>query len=212
MSFSSTIVAIPFVFIYPLPASPAWPYVILSACLQVGYSVFLVAAYRHGELGQVYPIVRGTVPLLVTLGGFLLADEHLSTWRDRWRLPRRNRHHEPFAGKGRAGNIIDRLCARDGRHHRELRDCRCDRRPDCPAIQAPTRRGCWCSTVLCCRQRSSLARGKLAVDVRSPETWESTGQAGLSPSWPMPWWWRHSLSGRPALSRHCAKRASCSRS
>ena len=81
MSFSSTVVALPFVFIYPMPASSAWFYIALSAILQVGYSVFLVAAYRYGELGQVYPIVRGTVPLLVTLGGFLLADQRLGTSR-----------------------------------------------------------------------------------------------------------------------------------
>lgn len=78
MSFSSTIVAIPLAIIYSFPAPSAWPYVVLSACLQVGYSVFLVAAYRYGELGQVYPIVRGSVPLLVTLGGFVLADEQLT--------------------------------------------------------------------------------------------------------------------------------------
>jgi drug/metabolite transporter (DMT)-like permease len=78
MSFSATIVAIPFAIFYPLPASPAWPYVIISAVLQVGYSVFLVAAYRHGELGQIYPIVRGSVPLLVMFGGFVLAGQRLS--------------------------------------------------------------------------------------------------------------------------------------
>jgi drug/metabolite transporter (DMT)-like permease len=40
--------------------------------------MFLVAAYRQGELGQIYPIVRGIVPLLVTLGGFLFAGQHLA--------------------------------------------------------------------------------------------------------------------------------------
>jgi drug/metabolite transporter (DMT)-like permease len=79
MSVATTVVAIPFAVVLPLPASPSWPYLILSSCLQVGYSVFLVYAYRHGELGQVYPIVRGSVPLLVTLGGFLFADQHPST-------------------------------------------------------------------------------------------------------------------------------------
>jgi drug/metabolite transporter (DMT)-like permease len=77
MSLSSTVVALPFLFVYPLPASGAWPYIALSALLQVTYSVFLVAAYRHGELGQVYPIVRGTVPLLVTLCGFFIAGDRL---------------------------------------------------------------------------------------------------------------------------------------
>ncbi|NKK72964.1 EamA family transporter [Rhizobium leguminosarum bv. viciae] len=75
MSFASTTVALPFLFVYPLPTSDAWPYILLSAALQVGYSVFLVAAYRNGELGQVYPIVRGTVPLLVTIGGFIIAGD-----------------------------------------------------------------------------------------------------------------------------------------
>jgi drug/metabolite transporter (DMT)-like permease len=79
MSFAMTIVAIPLAFMLPLPHSSAWLYLILSSCLQVGYSIFLVAAYRYGELGQVYPIVRGSVPLLVTLGGFVLADQHLTT-------------------------------------------------------------------------------------------------------------------------------------
>lgn len=78
MSFSSTLVAIPFALFHALPAAAAWPYVVLSACLQVGYSVFLVAAYKYGELGQVYPIVRGSVPLLVALGGFFLAGQQLT--------------------------------------------------------------------------------------------------------------------------------------
>lgn len=78
MSFASTVFTLPFVFIYPLPASGAWLYIVLSAVLQVGYSVFLVAAYRYGELGQVYPIVRGTVPLLVTLGGFIITGDKLN--------------------------------------------------------------------------------------------------------------------------------------
>jgi drug/metabolite transporter (DMT)-like permease len=81
MSFASTIVALPFLFIYPMPASDVWLYILLSAVLQVGYSVFLVAAYRYGELGQVYPIVRGTVPLLVTLGGFAVAGDRLDPYQ-----------------------------------------------------------------------------------------------------------------------------------
>lgn len=75
MSFASTAVALPLTLAFPLPASGAWLYIALSAILQVGYSVFLVAAYRYGELGQVYPVVRGIVPLLVTLGSFLIARE-----------------------------------------------------------------------------------------------------------------------------------------
>ncbi|MBB3463026.1 DMT family transporter [Rhizobium sp. BK377] len=81
MSFASTVVALPFLCIYPLPPPAAWSYIFLSAVLQVGYSVFLVAAYRYGELGQVYPIIRGTVPLLVTLGGFAVAGDRLNPFQ-----------------------------------------------------------------------------------------------------------------------------------
>lgn len=81
MSFASTIFALPFLFIYPIPAPGAWLYIVLSAVLQVGYSVFLVAAYRNGELGQVYPIVRGTVPLLVTSGGFIITGDELNLYQ-----------------------------------------------------------------------------------------------------------------------------------
>ncbi len=81
MSFASTVFALPFLFIYPLPASGAWLYIALSAVLQAAYSVFLVAAYRYGELGQVYPIVRGTVPLLVTLVGFVVTGDKPNSYQ-----------------------------------------------------------------------------------------------------------------------------------
>lgn len=81
MSLAGSLIALPFLVYLPLPGADAWPYILLSASLQVGYSLFLVAAYRHGELGQVYPIVRGTVPLLVTLGGFLLFREVLGVYQ-----------------------------------------------------------------------------------------------------------------------------------
>ena len=81
MSLTGSIITLPLLFLVPVPGAAAWPYILLSSGLQVGYSLFLVAAYRQGELGQVYPIVRGTVPLLVTLGGFLFFGEVLGPWQ-----------------------------------------------------------------------------------------------------------------------------------
>ncbi len=81
MSLAGSIITLPLLFMVPVPGPAAWPYILLSASLQVGYSLFLVAAYRHGELGQVYPIVRGTVPLLVTLGGLVFFGEVLGLWQ-----------------------------------------------------------------------------------------------------------------------------------
>lgn len=78
MSLTMVPVAIPVALLLPFPPAAAWPFLLASSVLQVGYSLLLVAAYRHGDLGQVYPIVRGTVPVLATLGGFAFAGEVLS--------------------------------------------------------------------------------------------------------------------------------------
>ena len=50
-----------------LPPTEAWPYVFVSALLHLGYQVFLLNAYRFGELTQIYPVARGASPLLITL-------------------------------------------------------------------------------------------------------------------------------------------------
>jgi drug/metabolite transporter (DMT)-like permease len=79
MSFATTVAAIPFVLLLPPPLPQSWMYLGISAVLQVAYSIFLAHAYRYGELGQVYPIVRGSVPLMVSIGGFVLAGQRLSS-------------------------------------------------------------------------------------------------------------------------------------
>ncbi len=47
------------------PAPASWPYVAGSIALHLGYQLFLLMSYRLGDLTQVYPIARGTAPLLV---------------------------------------------------------------------------------------------------------------------------------------------------
>ncbi len=43
--------------------------------MQLGYSLLLIRAYRDGQLAQVYPIARGTAPLIVAVGAAALAGE-----------------------------------------------------------------------------------------------------------------------------------------
>ena len=78
MCATSAAVALPFVFFLPAPARASWPCIALSAALQISYCLFLVRAYREGALAQVYPIARGTSPLLVTLGAVFVAGERLT--------------------------------------------------------------------------------------------------------------------------------------
>jgi drug/metabolite transporter (DMT)-like permease len=50
----------------PLPAA-AWPYVVASAVLHIAYNLLLLASYQLGEFSQMYPLARGTAPLVVAL-------------------------------------------------------------------------------------------------------------------------------------------------
>ena len=72
------VLCIPIVTVLPLPAAASWPYLVLSAILHVGYYVFLISAYRFGDLSKVYPLARGLSPLLVAAGAFAFAGERLS--------------------------------------------------------------------------------------------------------------------------------------
>jgi drug/metabolite transporter (DMT)-like permease len=60
------------------PAIESWGYALLSGLLHVGYNLFLVRSYRVGDLGQIYPISRGSSPVLITLGAAIFAGESIS--------------------------------------------------------------------------------------------------------------------------------------
>jgi drug/metabolite transporter (DMT)-like permease len=60
-----------------LPARQAIPYAITSAVIHVGYNLGLMNSYRLGAFNQTYPIARGTSPLVVAVGAYFLAGEHL---------------------------------------------------------------------------------------------------------------------------------------
>ena len=62
---------------FGLPRREVLPWIGASLVIHIGYYVTLVGAYRHGELGFAYPIMRGTAPLLVALLSGHLLGEHL---------------------------------------------------------------------------------------------------------------------------------------
>lgn len=62
----------------PPPASAAWGWLAASIPVHVAYNLFLIRAYGHGDLGQVYPIARGVAPLVVALLGAVWLNERLT--------------------------------------------------------------------------------------------------------------------------------------
>jgi len=60
-------VALPILAVVGLPAAAARPWVIASVIVHLGYFAGLIEAYRAGDMSQVYPIARGSAPLLTAL-------------------------------------------------------------------------------------------------------------------------------------------------
>jgi drug/metabolite transporter (DMT)-like permease len=58
------VVSLPILLLVGLPAAPARPWVLASVLVHLAYFGGLIEAYRAGDMSQVYPIARGTAPLL----------------------------------------------------------------------------------------------------------------------------------------------------
>ena len=72
------LVLLPF---FGLPPSAAWPWVLAGSALHSGYKLALIRAYGHGDLSQVYPLSRGTAPLIVAVAGALFLGERMDAPR-----------------------------------------------------------------------------------------------------------------------------------
>jgi drug/metabolite transporter (DMT)-like permease len=82
ISIGAALVAAPFVPVVGLPAAAAWPWVAASVLIHLVYFAALIESYRAGDMGQVYPIARGSAPLLTAAGTALLIGERigLTAW------------------------------------------------------------------------------------------------------------------------------------
>lgn len=75
VSLCSGLFAAPFLPLVGLPVAAEYPWLALSILLHCGYCLFLGRAYRLGEFGQIYPLARGSAPLVTLLLGALLLGE-----------------------------------------------------------------------------------------------------------------------------------------
>ena len=73
-----SLVALPLLLVVGWPPAAAWPFILASAVIHLGYYTALTGAYKHGDLGLTYPLMRGTAPLLVALSATLTLGETLS--------------------------------------------------------------------------------------------------------------------------------------
>ena len=75
---TSALLVVPLLLILPPPAPESWPYLGMSALIHSSYMLLLIRAYSHGDFAQVYPLSRGSAPLLTALLGFVLLGEAMT--------------------------------------------------------------------------------------------------------------------------------------
>jgi len=78
ISLGAGLVALAFVPLVGVPAWAAWPWLIASVLVHLFYFASLIESYRTGDLGQVYPIARGSAPLMTATVTTLFVGEKLS--------------------------------------------------------------------------------------------------------------------------------------
>jgi drug/metabolite transporter (DMT)-like permease len=64
-----------------VPAATAWPYLLASVAIHLAYQLLLMRSFRLGDFSQMYPIARGTAPLVVTVLAAVFVGERPDSWQ-----------------------------------------------------------------------------------------------------------------------------------
>jgi len=78
ISIGSGAVALLFLPLVGIPVWASWPCLLASVIIHLFYFAALIESYRTGDLGQVYPIARGSAPLMTAVSTTFLVGERLS--------------------------------------------------------------------------------------------------------------------------------------
>jgi len=78
MAITSALLALPIAFFVPLPEPQTWTILALSLPAHWLYQTALVRALSRGDLSLVFPVMRGSAPLLTAIFAALALGEHLS--------------------------------------------------------------------------------------------------------------------------------------
>jgi drug/metabolite transporter (DMT)-like permease len=65
----------------PVPAAGAWPYLLTSVMVHLAYMTLLMRSFRLGDFSQMYPVARGTAPLVVTVLAAVFVGERPGPWQ-----------------------------------------------------------------------------------------------------------------------------------
>lgn len=71
------LVTLPLVPFAGVPARESWPYLAVSVVVHLAYYIALAEAYRFGDMSHVYPLARGSAPLMTAIVGNFAIGEAL---------------------------------------------------------------------------------------------------------------------------------------
>ncbi|MCK0208946.1 EamA family transporter [Starkeya koreensis] len=69
------VIALPAALYFGLPEPHVWPWILASILIHLVYYLTLSGAYRRADMGLVYPLARGSAPLLTTILSVTLVGE-----------------------------------------------------------------------------------------------------------------------------------------
>ncbi len=72
------VVGVPGLVAFGFPKLEAWPWLIASIVLHLGYYLALTQAYARADMSQMYPIARGGAPLITAFASLALLGEGVS--------------------------------------------------------------------------------------------------------------------------------------
>src|SRR3954453_12527813 len=80
ISIGAAIVSLVFLPVAGLPDAAAWPWCAASVLIHLVYFAALIESYRTGDMGQVYPIARGSAPLMTAVVTTAFVGERLGAF------------------------------------------------------------------------------------------------------------------------------------
>ncbi len=75
LSIAHGIIGLVMIAIFPVPAKESWPLLAGSVVFHLIYKSFLTVAYMRGDLSRVYPIARGTAPMIVLVVSLMILSD-----------------------------------------------------------------------------------------------------------------------------------------
>lgn len=78
LSLSGAAIVAPFAFFVPLPNAATWGFLALSLPAHWFYQFALIRAMHRGDLSLVFPVMRGSAPLLTALAALIVLGETLA--------------------------------------------------------------------------------------------------------------------------------------